>query len=136
MYACPQDLSPRKLITDYKNGLRKKGVSIPKGIPLRKVNSMLDYRAVPMERLISRLNLSKYNVEAPLDEKMVTIDQVKIQLSQHIGAKAVPIVHKHDRVKEKDVIASAEESKLSLPVHASISGEVIEVNNDFIIIRK
>jgi len=136
MYACPQGLSPRKLITEYKDGLRKKGIAIPKGMILKPVKAVREYRAVPMERLVSRLNLRKYNVAAPLQEEPVDIKQVRIKLSQHIGAKAVPVVRQKDIVKKGDLIAQAEEGKLSLPVHASISGEILEVNEQFIIIRQ
>lgn len=136
LYACPQGLAPRKLITEYKNGLRKKGVAIPKDITLKSINSMREYRAIPMERLTGRLDLSIYNLAAPLQEEVARFDKVKINLSQHIGAKAVPIVKRSDRVKVGDIIAKAEEGKLSLPVHASIEGEIIEVNEEFIIIRQ
>lgn len=136
LYACPQGLAPRKLITEYKNGLRSKGVPIPKDIPLKPVKSVREYRAVPMERLIGRLDLSKYNLEAPLQDTIVRVTQVKIKLSQHIGAKAVPVVAKNDIVKPGDIIARAEEGKLSLPVHASIEGKVLELNEQFIIIKK
>lgn len=135
MYACPQDLSPRKLITEYKNRLRKNGVAVPKGIPLREVEPMREYRKVPMGRLTARLGLNKYNIDAPLKEDEVFINQVKIKLNQNIGAKAVAVVNIKDTVSRGDVIAQAEEGKLSIPVHASISGEVIEVNENFIIIK-
>ncbi len=135
MYACPQGLAPRKLITEYKNGLRSKGIPIPKGVSLKPVNRMREYRAVPMERLITRLGLAEYNVDAPLVEEKVPAKQVRIKLNMHIGAKAVPVVHKNDIVQQGDMIAAAEEGKLSLPVHASISGEILEVNDSQIIIR-
>ena len=136
MFACPQGLAPRKLITEYKDGLRKKGIGIPKGIPLKPLNKARAYRAVPMERLISRLDLIKYNVAAPLLEDEVPLKLVKVKLSQHIGAKAVPVVKPRAVVKQGDLIACAEEGKLSLPIHASISGEILEINEQFIIIRK
>ena len=135
MYACPQDLSPRKLITEYKNELRKNGVAVPKGIPLREVEPMREYRKVPMGRLNARLGLNEYNIDAPLKEDEVLINQVKIKLNQHIGAKAVAVVNIKDIVRTGDVIAQAEDGKLSIPVHASISGEVLEVNENFIIIK-
>lgn len=135
MYACPQDLAPRKLITEYKAGLRSKGIPIPKGIPSKENDSMRDYRKIPMERLTVRLGLKEYDEEAPLIDKEITVSQVKISLSQHIGAKAQPAVKKNDQVMQGDLIARAEEGKLSIPVHASITGEVIEVNEQFIIIK-
>ncbi|HHV11749.1 MAG TPA: NADH-quinone oxidoreductase subunit J [Clostridiales bacterium] len=135
MYACPQGLAPRKLITEYKNGLRRKGIPIPKGVPLKPVNQMREYRTVPMERLISRLGLSEYNVDAPLTEETIPAKQVRIKLNMHIGAGAVPVVHKGDIVQPGDLIAKAEEGKLSLPVHASIAGEVLEINDMEILVR-
>ncbi len=135
MYACPQDLSPRKLITEYKTGLRNKGIPIPKGIPSKETDSMREYRKVPMGRLIARLGLKEYDVDAPLDEKDVVTNQVKINLSQHIGAKALAVVKKNELVKRGDTIAQAEEGKLSIPVHASIDGKIIEVNDRFVMIE-
>ncbi len=135
MFACPQDLSPRKLITEYKAGLRNKGIPIPKGIPSKDTDPMREYRKVPMERLTARLGLVEYDVDAPLDEKDVAAGQVKISLSQHIGAKALAVVKKNDLVNRGDIIAKAEDGKLSASVHASISGEIIEVNDRFVIIK-
>jgi len=134
MYACPQSLSPRKLISEYKNKLRQKGIPVPKGIPLKEVESMREYRKVPMSRLIARLGLNDYDIDAPLREDAVNPKQVKISLNQHIGAKSEAIVKVNDTVKPGDVIAVAAEGKLSVPVHASIAGEIKEVNDKFIII--
>ncbi|ROR29089.1 Na+-translocating ferredoxin:NAD+ oxidoreductase RnfC subunit [Mobilisporobacter senegalensis] len=135
MYACPQELSPRRLIQDYKNGLRQNGIIMPKGYSLGEVESFREYRKIPMERLTSRLGLKAYNVEAPLTETEVIPKQVKILLNQHIGPKAEPVVNKKDMISKGDVIAAAEEGKLSLPIHASISGEILEVNDKYIIIN-
>lgn len=134
MYSCPQSLAPRTLIAKYKSGLRNKGVGVPKGIPLRNVDPMREYRAVPMGRLIARLDLSRYDVEAPFTEIVAVPKQVRIKLSQHIGAKAVPVVEKGDIVQKDQMIAAAEEGKLSLPVHAGITGKVLEVNENYIIL--
>lgn len=140
LFACPQGLAPRTLITEYKNGLRKKGMAIPKDIPLRKVDPRRAYRLVPMERLIARIGLKEYDLEAPLlteelQKGLTFPKQVKVKLNQHIGAGAIPIVQKKDLVKQGDVIAEAAQGKLSLPVHATISGEIQEVNDNFIIIK-
>lgn len=135
LYACPQGLSPRKLIAAYKSGLRGKGINVPKGIASRENDSMRDYRKVPMERLTSRLGLKPYDVEADLKNEDVKPSEVKISLSQHIGAKAVTVVKKRDIVVQGQEIAVSDGDKLSLPVHASITGEVIEVADNFIRIR-
>ncbi len=82
-----------------------------------------------------RLGLKAYDVDATLTEEAVQPGQVKINLSQHIGAKAVCTVKVHDIVMKGQEIAICDGDKLSLPVHASITGEVIEVNDNFIKIR-
>ncbi len=135
LFACPQSLSPRSLISEYKNGLRKKGVPLPKGVIPKEVNPMRELRAVPMGRLIARLDLNKYNVDAPLMDTNAAVKQVRIKLSQHIGAKAAATVKKNDEVKKGQVIAEAEPGKLSLPVHTGVSGKVLEVNDTYIIIN-
>ena len=136
LFACPQGRAPRTLITEYKNGLRSKGIAIPKGIPLKGVNTARPHRLVPMGRLVARLGLSEYNHDAPLEEEKAEPKRVKVMLNQHIGAPAIPVVHKNDRVEQGAVIAAAAEGKLSLPVHAPISGEILEVKDQFIIISR
>ncbi len=135
LYACPQELSPRRLITQYKNGLRGKGVTPDKEVKYREPLSLREYRKIPMERLTARIGLTEYNQEAPLADTLLQAELVKIKMAQHIGVKAVPMVMKGDTVKYGSKIADAVEDKLSLPIHSSVNGEVIEVTEDYIIIR-
>lgn len=132
LYACPQGLAPRKLIGQYKSGLRKKGINVPNGITAKENDSMRDYRKVPMERLTNRLGLKDYDIEADLIDKEILPRQVKINLSQHIGATAVSVVKVHDTVVKGQEIAISDGDKLSLPVHASITGKIVEVTDRFI----
>ena len=69
MYSCMQGLSPRSLMAEYKLGLRAAGVPVPKGIIPEPVKPSREMRKVPMERLMSRLGLTKYNVDAPLEDE-------------------------------------------------------------------
>lgn len=135
MYSCMQGLSPRSLIQDYKMGLRAKGVAVPKGVEAAPVRRELAYRKVPLKRLQSRLGLDAYDSPAVLDEQEVTTRLVKIRLSQHIGAPATAIVKVGDEVKEGQVIGVAKENALSIPVHASIDGVVIDVNEKAVTIK-
>ncbi|MFQ9510343.1 MAG: SLBB domain-containing protein [Lachnospiraceae bacterium] len=132
MYSCFQGLSPRTLMAEYKGGLRSAGVKVPKVEPAP-VEASREYRKIPMERLMSRLGLTKYNVDAPLHDDTVYMKRVKIMLRQHIGAPAQPVVAVGDSVTMGQVIAAPAKG-LSVAIHASISGKVIEVNNNFIII--
>lgn len=135
MYACFQDLSPRTLITEYKNGLKKNGVGLPAEIQQKEVSPLREYRKIPVERLTSRLGLSIYDVEAPLSEDGIQVGTVKINLSQHIGAPAKAIVKKYDMAEVGQIIGEASEGKLSIPVHSSVFGEVVEVNEKYVIIK-
>ena len=131
LYACPQGLSPRTLIGEYKAGLRKAGVKAPKDVKTAPVSSIRDYRKVPEKRLEARLGLTRYDLPAPLDDNVVSVHSVKELLSQHIGAPARPVVRAGDRVQRGQVIAAAAEG-LSVPIHASITGTVTEVQDRYI----
>ncbi len=134
MYSCMQGLSPRSLMTEYKAGLRANGIKPPQGVVPKKVGREREYRKVPMERLMARLDLTRYDKEAPLDESSAHIRKVKILLSQHIGAPASAVVKMGDKVLRGQMIAEPGKG-LSVGIHASIEGTVSEVNERFIIIE-
>ncbi|MGM9705303.1 MAG: electron transport complex subunit RsxC [Prevotella sp.] len=54
-------------------------------------------------------------------------DTVVIPLAQHIGAPAVPIVKKGDKVKVGSLIAQAN-GFVSAPIHSSVSGTVLKID--------
>lgn len=135
MYSCMQDLHPRSLITEYKTGLKSKGIKMPEITQPRPVSRERTYRQVPVKRLTARLGLLKYDNEASLDENIIEAAQVKIMLSQHIGAPSIPVVAAGDEVKKGQLIAKAKEDALSLPVHASIDGVVSGVDTRAITIK-
>ena len=133
MYSCFQGLSPRTLMAEYKAGLRSHGLKPPQVVP-KPVGEEREYRKVPMERLMARLDLTKYNREAPLDESAVPVRRVKIMLSQHIGAPASPIVKQGDTVTAGQMIAEPAKG-LSVGIHASIDGVIKEVSEKYVIIE-
>lgn len=133
MYSCFQGLSPRTLMAEYKAGLRSHGLKPPQVVP-KPVGEEREYRKVPMERLMARLDLTKYNREAPLDESAVPVRRVKIMLSQHIGAPASPIVNQGDTVTAGQMIAEPAKG-LSVGIHASIDGVIKEVSEKYVIIE-
>lgn len=133
MYSCFQGLSPRTLMAEYKAGLRSHGLKPPQVVP-KPVGEEREYRKVPMERLMARLDLTKYNREAPLDESSVPVRRVKIMLSQHIGAPASPIVKQGDTVTAGQMIAEPAKG-LSVGIHASIDGVIKEVSEKYVIIE-
>ena len=133
MYSCFQGLSPRSLMAEYKGGLRANGIRPPK-VEAKPVGPEREYRKVPMERLMARLDLTRYNREAPLDESAVPVKTVRILLSQHIGAPASAIVKAGDMVTKGQMIAEPGKG-LSVGIHASVNGLVTEVNEKYIVIE-
>lgn len=135
MYSCMQGLSPRSLMAEYKAGLRAAGMRPPQGVIPKPVGEEREYRKVPMERLMARLDLTKYDKEAPLNDEVVDMKKVRIMLSQHIGAPATAIVKVGDMVERGQMIAEPSKG-LSVGIHASISGKVTEVSDKYIVIEK
>lgn len=136
MYSCHQSLSPRKIISQIKIKLRQNGVKNPHNKRPETANVMRDERLVPMERLISRLSLKKYDVDAPMNfDTVIPSHHVAMQLSQHVGAKAIPVVKVGDIVKEGDLIGDVPNNKLGAKLHASIDGIIIDVTDDSIVIK-
>lgn len=132
MFSCPQGLSPRSMMAEYKAALRKAGVK-PPVVEAKPVNPAREYRKVPEERLLARLGLGKYDTPAILDTNVRTTKEVKIKLSQHIGAPALVVVKSGDSVRCGDVIGKAADG-LSVNIHASIDGVVKEANNEYVVI--
>lgn len=137
-FSCPQGLSPRSLIADYKLGLRKAGVKPPAGVVPAPVKESRRYRKAPEERLAARLGLTKYDVDAPLQadgywKENRQIHKVKVGLSQHIGAPAVAAVKKGESVRAGQCIAKPGQG-LSVAIHSSVDGTVQEVTDRYITI--
>lgn len=135
LYSCMQGLSPRSLISEYKAGLRANGIKPPQDIIPKSVKTERKYRRAPMERLLARLDLTRYDKEAPLEKIPVLVDKVKIMLSQHIGSPAVPVVKTGDFVSKGQMIAEPSKG-LSVGIHASIDGIVSVVKSKYIIIKQ
>ena len=134
LFSCPQGLSPRSMMAEYKAGLRKAGVK-PPVVEAAPVKESREYRKVPEERLLARLGLVEYDKAALLDDETRTVDKVKIRLSQHIGAPAKVCVKSGDQVKCGDVIGKAADG-LSVNIHASVNGKVTEVTGEYVEIER
>ncbi len=134
MYSCPQGLKPGSMIAAYKAGIRQQGVKAPE-VSTAPVRESREYRKVPEKRLTGRLGLTKYDVEAILDDSLRNAERVKVLLSQHIGVPAAPAVTAGERVEAGQTIAQAAKG-LSVNIHAPITGTVEEVTDRYICIRK
>jgi Na+-translocating ferredoxin:NAD+ oxidoreductase RnfC subunit len=81
---------------------------------------------------MKRLDLLQYESKTPFTKDEITTKTVKIYLKQHVGAAAESIVNIGDIVKEGDLIAEVKDGKMGANIHASISGKVSHVSEDFI----
>lgn len=134
MYSCFQGLSPRTLITEFRNGLKANGIKAPEVTKEASPIKDRDLKRVPLKRLRARLNLEKYNKSAPITEEELFPSKVKIMLRQHIGVPCVPCVKQGDTVKKDQLIAKAPDGALAVNIHSSIDGKVNEITDKFIII--
>ncbi len=127
--ACPLTLSPRKVFDSMRSELGKAGVPNPHRRKELSPDEFQRLRRVPLPRLIARLGLDGY-MDTPdlVDLEVPRVPEVRIPCHQHTGAPAIPTVRVGDAVQAGDLIAEVPEGKLGAPVHASISGQVIKVD--------
>ncbi len=133
-YSCPQDLSPRAMIAELKATAKANGINPPTGFIAETVKDAA-LKKISVERLTMRLGLKKYDVAAPMSGE-IKVRSVKIPLSQHLGAPAVPVVSIGDTVKVGDLVAAARDKALSVNIHASVDGKVTAVTNKYVKITK
>ena len=127
LFACPMQLQPRKVNALVKKELAKKGIRYQKEDKEYIANANREYRKIPTKRAANRAGAGKYYDYVIKNCKSFEPKQVKIPVSQHIGALAEPVVKKGDSVKCGDLIAKCQEGKLGANIHASISGTVSAV---------
>lgn len=134
-YACVMDLQPWKFNTMLKRELASNGIKNPhhnvptSAVPFREGKQFNVYR------LVSRLELTKYDLPAPMVETDKVFTKVNLLLSQHIGAPAVAVVNVGDHVERGQLVGDIPEGKLSSKVFASISGRISAADSEKITIE-
>lgn len=136
MYACQQGLNPRSLIAEFKDAMRKAGVRPPVTEQANPVHPHRENRKVSMQRLKTRLDLTRFDLPAPITELQPDSLTYTLPLSQSIGAPSEAVVTEGQKVVTGQLIASYNEDALSLPIYASVSGVVEKVTNREIKIKK
>ena len=132
MYACPEGLDPKGATLIEKRIAREQGMKW-QGRPAE-AHPMAEYRKVPTQKLKQRLDVLMFKDEGPLQEINLRPEIVRIQLDQHVGTPAGPVVVAGQKVKRGDLIARAS-GKISCNVHASVDGTVTGVTSTEIIIQ-
>ena len=134
LYACPEDLYPKEACDKAKTEMRDAGIKFIQQKPV-KVHPIKEGRRVPLKQLIMKLKLQDYDVEAPFSSGKISVKKVCIPLQQHIGSPAKSLVKKGDVVEERQMIGKIPDGELGANIHASISGKVKEITNEFVLIE-
>ncbi len=132
-YACPQGLSPKSIIQEFKSGLRSAGIKAERLEPAP-VSEDRELRKLPVHRLEARLDLTRYNKPAPFEDTTPTTKRVRIPMSQHIGAPATPIVSVGEQVKKGQMIGEPKDG-LSVAIHCSIDGVVEKADDKEVVVK-
>jgi biotin carboxyl carrier protein len=128
-------LSPREINTVLKQKCLAQGVKREPKRETYKVSAFFDTRKVPIQRLMERLEVIKYDTHPEFCADTLQVAKVNILLQQHLGEPAKPVVGEGDRVKKGDVIAEIPEGALGARVHASIAGTVSSIDEKQIVIQ-
>lgn len=141
LYSCPEDLDPKNVCTQNKRRLmaEKTRWENPPFNPKRAEQHMQNRKA-PTRRLMQKLGLTQFRNVGPMVEELLETGRVGVKLKQHIGAPCEPVVVKGDRVSKGQVVGRRPvqngKPALGAPVHASIDGTVIAVDNGVIWIER
>lgn len=133
LYACPMGISPRLINIYVKNKLRDKGIKFKDNGSGIKDMSIREHRKIPVARMLSRINMDKYDVKRSLELKRIETNTVSISLKQHIGIDAIPVVNVGDRVYAGQLIASVNFEDVGANIHSSIHGTVMQIDDCILI---
>jgi len=133
MYACPEGLDPRGATVMEKRWSRELGLKWDgkEAVP----HPMNDYRKVPTQKLMQRLDVLMFKDEGPLIELNLSSTEVRIPFNKHIGAVSQPIVNVGQIVNKYELIARAN-GQVSSNIHSSIDGIVKNISETEILIQK
>ncbi len=136
LWACPEELDPRNVCVVTKRDLKAHNRWLPPEQLqqlTRPVHPLKAYRSVPTQRLLRRLGLHEFTHEAPLCLDTISPARVTIPLQSFAGAMLKPRVQPGDHVELGEVLALPEADSLNVPLHASISGRVMSVDQVLVI---
>lgn len=131
--ACPQNLMPSLVFQRVKNELTKHGV---RAVAQKETNpsSLRQYRKIPVERIINRLGIKKYDRHNFEVVELPGPNEVVLPLKMHIGASCEAVVKVGDKVNKGQIIAKAPANALGTALHSSVNGTVKSVDDKQIVI--
>ena len=134
LISCPEGLYPAQACILNKRALMKEKVRFS-GEAVNRAHPLIAYRRTPMKKIIARLGLARFNNKGPLVDRQFDPDQFQIQLRQHIGVPASPLVKAGDEVVPAQKIASVGNG-LGAEIHSPAAGTVSVVTEHHIIINR
>ena len=132
LYSCPEELYPKEACAASRQILREKNIEW-KGDATPKPHIMQEYRRTPLKLLVRHLGLTEYDQPAPFIEIDYSPRQVRLPLSQHIGAPAEPVVRVGEKVRKGQVVAEIPRGQLSARIHASMDGTIKNIGSEIVI---
>ncbi len=136
LFACPLEIRPRRILSELKAELKRRGVENPHRKTGLDPDAVRQYRQIPSARLLQRLGLSRYDAPAEAAADALSAGRVRLLMRQHIGAAAVPAVEEGDSVLEGDVVGEIPAGALGARVHASVSGDVTRVSASEVVVER
>jgi Na+-translocating ferredoxin:NAD+ oxidoreductase RnfC subunit len=133
LVSCPEDLYPAQTCINYKRAVMKEKVPY-NGEAHNKPHELINYRKTPIKKIMAKLDLAKFKNYAPLVDFAPCPEQLKVMLTQHIGASAKPLVQTGDRVTARQKIGTVG-NNLGAEIHSPMDGSVMEVTERYIVIK-
>lgn len=140
MYSCPEGLDPKNVCGQNKRRLisEKRRWENPPFNPKRPELHMANRKA-PTARLMTKLDLRQFRNVGPLNDTLMAVQQVGLKLKQHVGAPCEPSVAVGQSVQKGQVVARPPVANgkpaLGAPIHASIDGTVVSIENGVLWIK-
>ena len=128
--------SPRLVYQGLRKELKKRGVSAPQRRSDIKVREGIRNNRVSTAHLRKRINVDHYEQDKMFIGEKKLPEVVRIPLLKHKGSPARPVVFEGQPVRMGDVVAFSPPNELGTTCHASITGKVGEVNEQWIEIFK
>jgi Na+-translocating ferredoxin:NAD+ oxidoreductase RnfC subunit len=139
LFACPEKLDPKNICADTKIRLNeeKKGFTKEQmDEAFRDVHPAREGREIPISNLYQRLGIKSYDRKADFKIFDKKIRELLIPLKYNFGKAADPVVSIGSNVTAGEMIASASENDLNVPVHSGIDGIVKEISEKGILISE
>lgn len=135
LYSCPEALFPKEACDEAKAEMKKIGQKWS-GSAVVKPHPMREDRRVPVGSLMRKLGIEAYNVPTPYLPSVASPSELRLMLQQGAGVASRPRVQTGDPVRANQVLADVPENGMGAILHAPMSGTVVAITPDSIILRR